>query len=1237
MGGGESEKEEDWPEPSFAGARLVDAPILFFVVTHKAFRAELDFVRRVAAEASEGGAVSGAVVVDLSRRLEFLKLVYDYHSVAEDEVIFLALDAQVKNVVPTYSLEHSSIDDSFSCIFHYLDLLMNKDEDAPEMFQDLISLIGTVQTMICHHMHKEEEQVFPLLMEKCSREEQSQLIWQYMCSVPTILLEEFLPWMTLYLSTDEKVDVLHCIKLIVPKERLLQEVVVSWIQHESSSSGANSIYGKRHQLLTGLSNRDIHKLYPLQISCDREQQFKKACSIQKNCVEEPVKGMHIWHAALRRDLNQIIEELHHIRSSICSASLSSVIVQLKFIADVLIFYSNSLDKIFCNLSNLVAENSISPCSPLIDECQIKVLRRLLLYESRGSIQLENFVEMLYQELESLVRELGKNLMLLETEVFPSISTSCTVEMQMWLLQACLYMMPLGLLKCTVTWFSSHLTENQSKSILKKVELGCPAISKSFTSLLCEWVRIGCSGKISAEKFRENLEEMFNGRSFYLAEQNRQKIIFSDWMFNPNSTTKIKITADFPSSSASKETGEHDVFYPSEMNIRIFFSQKFKGMLSLQRNLVEADHVTSVTLESRPIDAVFYFHKGLIKDLEYLVSLSAKLAANVGFLAEFKKRFKLLHTIYQIHSDSEDEIVFPALESKGALQNISHSYSIDHKLEFKYFTKTSIILEEISELHDQQGSKETRVRLDKLFSKLHHTCLSMRKVLSDHMYREEVEIFPLFRGSFSVDEEEKIIGHMLGRTRAEILKEVITWLMAHLTSDEQQAMMSIWLKVARNTKFDEWLREWWGGMAEHTLSTVQEGSRPPDDPLEVVLTYLLKDGTQMRKVGHDRETQKEFYSEDCKHYGSSDVHKSTFAGGGKDAFQSQDLCLAQNETDKKKLNEADKICHDVAEITSTENQKLSHQEHPLSMNQEELEAAIRRVSRDPNLDSRKKTYLIQNLLMSRWTIMQKMQHEASVGNHEGDIPGQSPSYRDPLGVTFGCKHYKRNCKLLAPCCNKLYTCIRCHDDHQTDHSVDRKDIIKMMCMKCMVIQPIGQKCISQSCNGFSMGRYYCRICKLFDDERQIYHCPYCNLCRVGKGLGVDYFHCMKCNACMSKYLFVHICREKCLEDNCPICHEYIFTSNSPVKALPCGHLMHSSCFQDYTCSHYICPICSKSLGDMQVYFGMLDALLAEEKIPEEYSGRTQVILCNDCEQRGTASFHWLYHKCLYCGSYNTRVL
>lgn len=502
------------------------------------------------------------------------------------------------------------------------------------------------------------------------------------------------------------------------------------------------------------------------------------------------------------------------------------------------------------------------------------------------------------------------------------------------------MMPLGLLRCTVTWYSSHLTENQSNSVLKNMKPGCPSVSNSFTSILYEWVRAGCSGKMSIDRFRHNLEEMFNGRSFYLAKQNKQEAASSDQAFESNLTANTNKSLAIPSSSVSTTDG-HYAIYPtaSGTNLHIFFSQMFK---KTQKNLAETDHATSLGPESRPMDLIFYIHRGLLKDLDYLVSLSAKLGANLGFLSDFKKCFKLLRIMYQIHSSSEDEIAFPALESKGALQNISSSYCIDHKLEDIYFSKTSKILEEICEMHGHEGSGETR----NLCLKLHETCMSMHKVLSDHIYREEVEIFPLFIERFSTEEEEKIVGHMLGRTGAEILQEMIPWLMAYLTSSEQHEMMSLWLRIARYTKFDEWLREWWEGTAEYNMSTVEEKSQllsSVSDPLEVVSMYLLKDGTQTQRVGDNKKIRKEF---DFRNSGSSNA---TFT-------QYQGLSKYQSEVDKKRYNEKNDS------LQSKEHQKLSNEEHPLSMSEEELEAAIRRVSRDSTLDSEKKSFVLQSLLM-----------------------------------------------------------------------------------------------------------------------------------------------------------------------------------------------------------------------------------------------------------------------------------
>ncbi len=47
----------------------------------------------------------------------------------------------------------------------------------------------------------------------------------------------------------------------------------------------------------------------------------------------------------------------------------------------------------------------------------------------------------------------------------------------------------------------------------------------------------------------------------------------------------------------------------------------------------------------------------------------------------------------------------------------------------------------------------------------------------------------------------------------------------------------------------------------------------------------------------------------------------------------------------------------------------------------------------------------------------------------------------------------------------------------------------------------------------------------------------------------------------------------------------------MQEAPCGHFMHSHCFAAYTRYSYTCPVCFKSLGDMSVYWKMIDSLLA----------------------------------------------
>ena len=106
--------------------------------------------------------------------------------------------------------------------------------------------------------------------------------------------------------------------------------------------------------------------------------------------------------------------------------------------------------------------------------------------------------------------------------------------------------------------------------------------------------------------------------------------------------------------------------------------------------------------------------------------------------------------------------------------------------------------------------------------------------------------------------------------------------------------------------------------------------------------------------------------------------------------------------------------------------------------------------------------------------------------------------------LGCEHYQRNVKLQCSACARWYTCRFCHDLVE-DHALNRRETQHMLCMFCGKAQPASEQC--QDC-GRPAAWYYCRICKLWDNdsEKSIYHCDDCGICRVGQGLGKDFFHC-----------------------------------------------------------------------------------------------------------------------------------
>ncbi|KAK7358271.1 hypothetical protein VNO77_00197 [Canavalia gladiata] len=1190
-----------------------ESPILIFLFFHKAFRNELEALHRLAMAFATGNRSN---IQPLSERYHFLSSIYRHHCNAEDEVIFPALDIRVKNVAQTYSLEHKGESNLFDHLFELLNSSIHNDESFP---RELASCTGALQTSVSQHMAKEEEQVFPLLIEKFSLEEQASLVWQFLCSIPVNMMAEFLPWLSTSISPDESQDLRNCLIKIVPQEKLLQKVVFTWMEGRCGVNTVESYVD--HSQVQCSSRPSTHQVEKVNCVCESTTTGKRKYSgsmldVSDSSGTHPIDEILLWHNAIKKELSELAVETRKIQHSGDFSNLSAFSERFQFIAEVCIFHSIAEDKVI--FPAVDGELSFFQ-EHAEEESQFNDFRCLIeSIQSEGALSNSEveFYSKLCTHADHIIETIQRHFHNEEVQVLPLARKHFSFRKQCELLYQSLCMMPLKLIERVLPWLAGSLTEDEAKMFLRNMQLAAPATDSALVTLFCGWackarneglcLSSGASGCCPAQRLsdiEENIgkpscacaTELSGGHCSVLAESSENKrpvkrnVLKSHKNDVPETSQTESIQKKYCSARSCCVPGlgvnSNNLGLSSLSTAKSLRSLSFSSSApSLNSSLFiwETESCScDVGSTERPIDTIFKFHKAIRKDLEYLDVESGKLSdGGETILRQFNGRFRLLWGLYRAHSNAEDDIVFPALESKEALHNVSHSYMLDHKQEEQLFEDISCVLSEFSVLHEALqktlmpedislgnfGTSDSNTgddikKYNELATKLQGMCKSIRVTLDQHLFREECELWPLFGKHFTVEEQDKIVGRIIGTTGAEVLQSMLPWVTSALTQDEQNKMMDTWKQATKNTMFNEWLSECW----KESPASITQTETSDHSPAQIGAEY-------QESLAHNDQM---------------------FKPGWKDIFR---------------------------------------------MNQNELESEIRKVYRDSTLDPRRKAYLVQNLLTSRWiAAQQKLPKALSEGSsNDVEIEGLSPSFRDPGKHVFGCEHYKRNCKLRAACCGKLVTCRFCHDN-VSDHSMDRKATLEMICMRCLNIQPIGPTCTTPSCDGFSMAKYYCNICKFFDDERNVYHCPFCNLCRVGRGLGIDYFHCMKCNCCLGIKSTSHKCLEKGLEMNCPICCDDLFTSSATVRALPCGHYMHSACFQAYTCSHYTCPICSKSLGDMAVYFGMLDALLAAEELPEEYRDRYQDILCHDCDRKGTSRFHWLYHKCGFCGSYNTRVI
>ena len=1236
---------------------------------------------------------------------KFLEFVYKYHSTIEDEVLYPALESKIKNVTLAYSVEHEDEE----LLLEGLSALLaqaggdgdgdeQKIEDIGGFVHGLARKVEEVDTTLRKHLDKEEAQLLPLLRDEFTIQEQSELVVQFMCCVPVSEMTRMMKWLFRSLDRGQRHGLMEQVKGCI-RDPLLKEILVhmwlAWQQQGGLVSGLSSSRGREVQMCCGGD-------------AERKKQSHPA-ELEANIM--PLKKVVYFHEAIRSAMRSFADEAKLLltestamtaaesKSDTQQNHLRALAERHRFIKSVCTFHASSEDDIlFPLLRDVVAgskdgkggkggsdaEDRQLAAEVLSHHCEedhaaetarFDALGRLLgdvrSCARRGAKELSKLMGELAVTAEKLSKSMNEHMAEEESEAFPMLmKILCPVEQRrmVWkLVQA----MPLRLLERFMPWIARKISERDMEewlSDMNEVASREDSPEKPLVELLSRWAHRKLEGSGNAEEDELRAD---NPAAFPITTCGPQVEEDHGLPADYRRPKRIRVDKGAGRGAGTDGGGRRDGNTANATN-----AANTASTTSRDAATPDVDHDGPIALVN-PIDHIFQFHKALrseLKDLEK-ASLALQRAASAadswssdegddkgsldGIISDLQARFQFLRGIYKAHSRAEDEIVFPALESKEKLSNVSHAYSLDHEQEEQLLEDVATVVADIASCVAERDLGRLRASA----SKLSKMCAAIRASLETHVRAEEKELWPLFTEHFTIQEQEELVGLIIGQTGAEVLQVMLSWVTKAMTEDESSAMMMSLKTASKSTAFENWL---------DAHATSNEKADDKKDPAGAGLAAAPNavNASPRDPIQEHQAILAEVAAYLAKH--------NMIPLGGRGGGGGTGTGVSDKEGQKGTINNIPES--EPATLDAT--RFRPGWQEIFSMNQKHLQAAIRRVSADDSLEPQRKAYLIQHLMASRYIVAQQKRNPAlgtppSVasnvsfdthfgchgdhGGHRGGasapahggapahLPAQpstdmTKSFHDVDQGILGCKHYARKAMLVAPCCGREVVCRLCHDD-ALDHKMDRYQVKEMKCMECGLRQPVGQTCAGCSTE---LARYYCGICHLLDGDpdKDIYHCPFCNFCRRGKGLGKDSFHCMACNCCMSLELRKHDCSDNALSGTCPVCSERLFESSTPVKALPCGHFMHSMCFGAYVKYSYTCPICFKSLGDMEVYWKMLEAILAADRqqmLSSSQAGparplleSTQTVRCYDCEKVCQAPWHFVYHQCSHCGGFNTKA-
>ena len=165
------------------------------------------------------------------------------------------------------------------------------------------------------------------------------------------------------------------------------------------------------------------------------------------------------------------------------------------------------------------------------------------------------------------------------------------------------------------------------------------------------------------------------------------------------------------------------------------------------------------------------------------------------------RFYLIWSVFQAHSNAEDEFIWPTLKAKvvvelsncGCGSSLGQAeYEEDHAVEENMFKQISITLRRLNasfrlyHASEGEGKNVALCIIKKPIQVLKEQVEQLTEHLKKHLEKEETQCLPMVQKHLTKEEIAMLVGKIMGKRSAEVMTKILN-LAVHSLPDEERFM------------------------------------------------------------------------------------------------------------------------------------------------------------------------------------------------------------------------------------------------------------------------------------------------------------------------------------------------------------------------------------------------------------------------------------------------------------------